>query len=70
MFKIFYNRDTLHLEGLLRTDAIDDAMRLIDIIINDARYPTIKIDVTNVGTAFGNFLTVLLNRLVYLRETQ
>lgn len=70
MYKVYYDRDTVFLEGALRTDAIDDAMRLIDVVVNEARYPTLKIDITKVRTAFGNFLTVLLNRLIYLRENQ
>lgn len=69
-FDIHHDRDTVFLQGALRADAIDTAMRLIDIVVNEARYPTLKIDITKVETAFGNFLTVLLNRLVYLKENR
>ena len=43
-------------------------MRVIDVIVNQARYPALKLDFTRTETAFGNFLTVLLNRVIFLRQ--
>ncbi len=66
--EIFYVRDTILFAGALKADSIDDAMRIIDIIVNEARYPTLTLDFSRTETAFGNFLTVLLNRIVFLRQ--
>jgi anti-sigma regulatory factor (Ser/Thr protein kinase) len=70
VFSVELNRDTVILKGVLRADAIDEVMKSIDVVCNQARYPSLKVDVTKVETAFGNFLTVLLNRLIYLQHNR
>lgn len=69
-YVIYANGDTVYLAGVLRTDAIDDAMRTISEVVDEARYPSVKIDLTGAQTAFGNFLTVLLNRLLFLKHNR
>jgi len=69
-FEIYHARDTVYFSGVLRADAIDDAMAMVDQIVNEARYPTLTVDFSRTEKAFGNFLTVLLNRLVFLRHNR
>lgn len=69
-YEVYADKDTVLLSGALRTDAIDDVMRVISHIVDEARYPTLRVDLTKVETAFGNFLTVLLNRLIFLKHNR
>lgn len=69
-YEIYVHNNQVLFSGILRTDAIDNAMRAISEVVDEARYPSVIVDLTKVDTAFGNFLTVLLNRLIFLKQNR
>lgn len=68
--EVFHERNTVYFAGTCSVEQIADAMRVIDIVIDDARYPNIILNFQNIDAAYGSFLTTLLSRVKYLQANR
>jgi anti-sigma regulatory factor (Ser/Thr protein kinase)/anti-anti-sigma regulatory factor len=69
-FQIFGHRETLQLSGFFKAEHIPELMRRIGQVVNEARYPSLRLDLSVMEGAYPSALTILLARIKYLQANQ
>lgn len=65
---VYSDRNSLYFSGTVRIDALSHTLRLVNRIVDDARYPDIMFDFRNVDAIYGSFLTALLGVIYSLKR--
>lgn len=65
---VYYNRNTIYFSGTIKIDNLSATLKIISLIVDDARYPDIIFDFKNVDTIYGSFLVSLLGVINYLKR--
>ena len=68
--EVYQSANRVYFRGILKAEMIPLTMRMIDRVVDEARYPNLTIDMSAVEMAYGSFLTIVLARLRYLQANR